>query len=155
MIRNNTNLRENINFAPLMSANIRNVELVSDIISEIVDYVIRISPALKGIARMLREGKTSEANLDFTTILEGIDWIAQLISVSKDRYGRDFTLLKCSNLTVQELEEELLNILTELIPAQIRKDWGLMADLVEFELYRNINSWGTVFPQLLELEEKI
>ncbi|MBN1115340.1 MAG: hypothetical protein JXA66_08370, partial [Oligoflexia bacterium] len=132
MIRNQELLSKNkIDLKPLIDGPERNVKLVEGLTTDVVTYIGKVVIALKDIGSKLRAGDIAKSSEMFTDVLEGIDWIAQLVMIIKDRYGENFSRLACNGSTAAELENDLLNILTELIPVHIRKDWTMMADLLE------------------------
>lgn len=151
----NSNLRNNGNTLPItkLIEKTGNRDLVTEIITETTAYINRLVPALKDISLDLRNGDITKATGVFTSAIEGLDWLAQLLAILKERYGKKFTELSCNNIKVQALEEDLLNILTEIIPAQVNKNWGLMADLIEHELVYNLNLWATVLHNVIQLEQ--
>jgi hypothetical protein len=132
----------------------REVELVRSIVAQINEYIERVIPGLSAVAANLRARKLADANRDFNYIIDGIDWIAQLIAIFKERYGREFTELKSGNISTDELEKDLLDILTNVVAGHIRNDWTVTSALLEQELTRNLASWKIIFPQTLGLEEK-
>jgi hypothetical protein len=149
------NLRGNENVAPVISLldGKNNKDLVRNIIVETNAYLTKLIPALRDISTGLRSGEVAKATGLFTSAIEGLDWLAQLIAILKERYGARFTNLSCNNMKVDALEEDMLNILTEIIPAQVNKNWTLMADLLEHELVHNLNLWATVLPNVIQLEQ--
>jgi len=130
----------------------KELELIKSIVNEINEYINRVIPGLSGVATQLRENHVAQASQSFTEIIDGIDWIAQLIAIFKERYGANFMSLKATNISAEELERDLLDILTSIVASHIRNDWRKAADFIERELVINLDYWRRIFPQVINLE---
>ena len=60
--------------------------------------------------------------------------------------------LKATNISAEELERDLLDILTSIVASHIRNDWRKAADFIERELVINLDYWRRIFPQVINLE---
>jgi hypothetical protein len=152
--KENTTARR-IDLSPLLNNRKSDNEnrLVKSIIEQINEYIEKVIPGLSVVATCLREKDLAAANQNFTGIIEGMDWIAQLIAIFKERYGQRFTELRAQNLDAAELERDLLDVLTNVVSAHIRGEWTSAADTIEKELATNLKSWRLIFPQVVNLEE--
>jgi hypothetical protein len=153
MLENKTNIDKSSE--KIVNLNeLKNKELIRETTNDAIEYIKKLIPSLKNISKQLRAGEVANANKSFTYCIEGIDWIAQLISIFKTKYGLHFQALKSSQQSASELEADLLNTLTEIMPAQIKSDWVLMADLIEHELVHNLQAWISIIPQVVSFEKE-
>lgn len=101
-------------------------------------------------ATAFRAGGERKALGLYIEFLNGFDSLAQLLDCTGRALSIDFAATPFGAATVTRFVEDLNTLLSETMKAQERKDWVLLADLLEYELAPHLESWQKVFVLLGE-----
>lgn len=101
-------------------------------------------------AAVFRSGGERRALGQYIEFLSGFDSLVQALDCTGRALGVDFAATPFGGTTMTRFVEDLNALLSETMKAQERKDWVLLADLLEYELAPHLESWQKVFALLGE-----
>lgn len=105
-------------------------ELARGALQEAQTYLGRLKVSMVDAAESFRTGNVDSANAKLQQLMEGIKMLAAL--------ARGIELsLSCSQdgaSAVERTLEQMRPALEELIAAQVKRDWTLVADILEYEI---------------------
>jgi len=114
-------------------------ELMDQALQETCQYSHQLAEACSKISESLREGKEDEGLQTLSQLLEGIGWISQALHMTYPAQ-----LEKKLSIDLAELP----GTLDPLVSALGNKDYGLIGDILTFEVQPLLNKWTN------ELSEK-
>jgi hypothetical protein len=114
-------------------------ELSLGALQEAETYVGKLKLSMVDVAESFRIGDADPANQKLQQVLEGIKMLAALargIELSLDS-------LQSRTSSVERTLEQMRPALEELINAQLKRDWTLVADILEYELLAHFSRFET------------
>ncbi|WP_298271196.1 hypothetical protein [Geobacter sp.] len=99
-------------------------------------------------AAAFRAGSERKALGDYIELLGGFDPLVQTLDCVGRALGVDFNATAVGDTTLARFVEDLNALLSEAMKAQERKDWVLLADLIEYEIAPHLATWQQVFAAL-------
>ncbi|WP_052263248.1 hypothetical protein [Geobacter pickeringii] len=99
-------------------------------------------------AAAFRAGGERRALGHYIELLGGFDLLVKTLDGAGRALGVDFAATVVGDTTLARFVEDLNALLTESMKAQERKDWVLLADLLEYELAPHLEAWQQVFAAL-------
>ena len=99
------------------------------------DYLARMINAIPDIIKAYRIGELNKASSDMILLSEGLQWLNEVLNLTKDFH-------KIDNIEVKE-------IYFEFIEALENDDSVLLADLLEYELLPKIQHWENLLNEIL------
>ena len=123
-------------------------ELVAGSMKGFEDYLGRLVPGLKGIAKMLRGGDIESGMKLYRDVIDGLKVLSELLSAMRRSLEVDESALTACGKNLEELLGELQETLQELVEAQSQGDYERIADAVEFELGSRLKLWQEALPEL-------
>lgn len=137
---------EETRFQETPVSEIESLNILSQTIQELLDqslegcaaYLERLLKAFEECARLFRTDDIQFAHSFHRACIEGSDYFVQLITHFKTVYQTHRGPLTPS---WDELEMSLLQCLTRILDAYEKKDYILVADLLEYDLIDIFNGW--------------
>ena len=111
-------------------------DLMANNLSNAKEYLEKLIPGFQKAADLFRMGNEQEAHKFYLQILDGIDWISQVVqtvvnSRNKELEGQD----------LKDRQERLTGLMTQMLEANQNQDWVLLADLLEYEMIPFYENW--------------
>ena len=111
-------------------------DLMANNLSNAKEYLEKLIPGFQKAADLFRMGNEQEAHKFYLQILDGIDWISQVVqtvvnSRNKELEGQD----------LKDRQERLTCLMTQMLEANQNQDWVLLADLLEYEMIPFYENW--------------
>ena len=111
-------------------------DLMANNLSNAKEYLEKLIPGFQKAADLFRMGNEQEAHKFYLQILDGIDWISQVVqtvvnSRNKELEGQD----------LKDRQEKLTGFMAQMLEANQNQDWVLLADLLEYEMIPFYENW--------------
>ena len=111
-------------------------------------YLEKLIPGiLKGAELFQREDEV-EANKFFINIIDGMDWLSQVLDGVFKTMQIDPESIEFQGKTLAERQILLVNLTKQILEANGAKDWVLTADLLEYEIAPFYQEWSQWLPEL-------
>ena len=134
---------------------IKTLEIEVSTLSDVVDknienadaYLIRLIPGIERSVELFRMGNEQEANQFFINIIDGIDWLSQVLDMilAAKAISPDTVF---DGKSIQDRRASLVDFTQQMVDANKNKDWILLADLLEYEILPYYQEWLDLLPQL-------
>ena len=126
------------------------ISTLSDIINKNIEnadaYLIRLIPGIEKSVELFRMGNEQEANKFFINIIDGIDWLSQVLDmILKAKTISPDTVF--DGKTIQDRRASLVDLTQQMVEANKNQDWVLLADLLEYEILPYYQEWSNLLPQ--------
>ncbi|WP_298438413.1 hypothetical protein [Geobacter sp.] len=95
-----------------------------------------------------RAGSERKALGHYIELLGGFDPLVQTLDCVGRALGVDFNATAVGDTTLARFVEDLNALLSEAMKVQERKDWVLLADLLEYEIAPHLTTWQQVLTVL-------
>ena len=136
---------------PLSEIKILGIEIstLADIINKNIDnadaYLIRLIPGIEKSVELFRMGNEQEANKFFINIIDGIDWLSQVLDMilAAKAISPD-TIFE--GKSIQDRRTSLVGFTQQMVDANKNQDWVLLADLLEYEILPYYQEWSDLLP---------
>ena len=118
-------------------------DLMANNLSNAKEYLEKLIPGFQKAADLFRMGNEQEAHKFYLQILDGIDWISQVVqtvvnSRNKELEGQD----------LKDRQERLTGLMTQMLEANQNQDWVLLADLLEYEMIPFYEGWQEMLSRI-------
>ena len=134
---------------------IKTLEIEVSTLSDVVDknienadaYLIRLIPGIEKSVELFRMGNEQEANQFFINIIDGIDWLSQVLDMilAAKAISPDTVF---DGKSIQDRRASLVDFTQQMVDANKNKDWILLADVLEYEILPYYQEWLDLLPQL-------
>lgn len=124
--------------------------LIRDVLNDSLTHAAEMHRHALETAAAFRSGGERRALGHYIDFLNGFDSLVQALDCTGRALGIDFAATPFGAATVTRFVEDLNALLSETMKAQERKDWVLLADLLEYELAPHLESWQKLFALLGE-----
>ena len=127
------------------------VSTLSDVIDKNIEnadaYLIRLIPGIEKSVELFRTGNEQEANQFFINIIDGIDWLSQVLDMilAAKAISPDSVF---DGKSIQDRRASLVDFTQQMVDANKNKDWILLADVLEYEILPYYQEWLDLLPQL-------
>jgi len=111
----------------------------------IVDSLIN---ALPKIVELFRLGDETEANEHYLHFLESMQLLMNMIGYSKQALEINFHHEYGNQGSIEQKMERFSEVMSELLRIQEQNDWIYLADILEYELSRELNDLKTTLHQI-------
>ena len=126
------------------------ISTLSDIVNKNIEnadaYLIRLIPGIEKSVELLRMGNEQEANKFFINIIDGIDWLSQvldmILAAKAISPGTVF-----DGKSIQDRRTSLVDFTQQMVDANKNQDWVLLADLLEYEILPYYQEWSNLLPR--------
>lgn len=124
--------------------------LIRDALGDSMAHAVEMHRHALETAAAFRSGGERRALGHYIDFLNGFDTLIQALDCTGRALGVDFAATPFGATTITRFVEDLNTLLSETMKAQERKDWVLLADLLEYELAPHLESWQQLFALLGE-----
>ena len=128
--------------------NISQAGMVADVLQDCCCYLDDLGRFLSATSSQFRIGDGVAANGSLAELVSGLGLLLQTIDAVSASLGPDFATSLPGNESLERLMSGLNAVLNEIVHAQERKDWVLIADLLEYELAPHLENWKGIFTAL-------
>ena len=125
------------------------ISTLSDIINKNIEnadaYLIRLIPGIEKSVELFRIGNEQEANKFFINIIDGIDWLSQVLDMilTAKAISPDTVF---DGKSIQDRRASLVGLTQQMVDANKNQDWVLLADLLEYEILPYYQEWSDLLP---------
>ena len=125
------------------------ISTLSDIINKNIEnadaYLIRLIPGIEKSVELFRMGNEQEANKFFINIIDGIDWLSQVLDMilTAKAISPDTVF---DGKSIQDRQASLVDLTQQMVDANKNQDWVLLADLLEYEILPYYQEWSNLLP---------
>ena len=125
------------------------ISTLSDIINKNIEnadaYLIRLIPGIEKSVELFRMGNEQEANKFFINIIDGIDWLSQVLDMilTAKAIPPDTVF---DGKSIQDRRASLVGLTQQMVDANKNQDWVLLADLLEYEILPYYQEWSNLLP---------
>ena len=125
------------------------ISTLSDIINKNIEnadaYLIRLIPGIEKSVELFRMGNEQEANKFFINIIDGIDWLSQVLDMilTAKAISPDTVF---DGKSIQDRQASLVDLTQQMVDANKNQDWVLLADLLEYEILPYYQEWSNILP---------
>jgi len=122
--------------------------LIHEVLTDGMAHAVEMQRHAFETAALFRSGGERRALGQYIDFLNGFDSLVQALDYVGRVLGIDFATTSLGEKSITRFVEDLSALLSETMKAQERKDWVLLADLLEYELAPHLESWHQVFTVL-------
>ena len=125
------------------------ISTLSDIINKNIEnadaYLIRLIPGIEKSVELFRMGNEQEANKFFINIIDGIDWLSQVLDMilTAKAISPDTVF---DGKSIRDRRASLVDLTQQMVDANKNQDWVLLADLLEYEILPYYQEWSNLLP---------
>ena len=125
------------------------ISTLSDIINKNIEnadaYLIRLIPGIEKSVELFRMGNEQEANKFFINIIDGIDWLSQVLDMilTAKAISPDTVF---DGKSIKDRRASLVDLTQQMVDANKNQDWVLLADLLEYEILPYYQEWSNLLP---------
>ena len=125
-------------------------EIARHSIVEALTYLDRIEAATPSLAESLRISPGAESFKNLRQLSEGFYWLNLLLDKLKTSFRVNLNDVIIREAPAQEYCQKFIAILKQLIESQEKRDFVLIADLLEYEILPLVPVWKEMFSILLK-----
>lgn len=122
--------------------------LIADVLTDGTAHAAEMQRHALETATAFRAGGERKALGHYIDLLGGFDLLVKTLDGAGRALGVDFQATAVGDTTLARFVEDLNALLSEAMKAQERKDWVLLADLLEYELAPHLDAWQRLFAAL-------
>ena len=126
-------------------------EVVGKNLDNAEDYLRKLIPGITRASELFRLENEQEATKFFLSIIDGIDWLTQVLDGILKVLDLDPAAMLIDGKTVKERQSHLIRLTSQLLEANQNRDWILVADLLEYEIAPYYEEWGCVLERLRQI----
>ena len=122
---------------------------LSDIVDKNIEnadaYLMKLIPGIEKSVELFRMGNEQEANKFFINIIDGIDWLSQVLDMilAAKAISPDTVF---DGKSIQDRQASLVDFTQQMVDANKNQDWVLLADLLEYEILPYYQEWSNLLP---------
>jgi len=126
------------------------ISTLPDIINKNIEnadaYLTRLIPGIEKSVELFRVGNEQEANKFFVNIIDGIDWLSQVLDMilAAKAISPDTVF---DGKSIQDRRASLVDLTQQMVGANKNQDWVLLADLLEYEILPYYQEWSNLLPR--------
>ena len=98
--------------------------------------------------------KPQEANKHYLQCVEGLTWFQEVVDNISKLLNQEFEKLDIGSKSFGELQNQILSITKEISDSQTKKDWVMLADILEYELNPYLEEWQSILPLFVRAVQK-
>ena len=123
---------------------------LSDIVDKNIEnadaYLMKLIPGIEKSVELFRMGNEQEANKFFINIIDGIDWLSQVLDMilAAKAISPDTVF---DGKSIQDRRASLVDFTQQMVDANKNQDWVLLADLLEYEILPYYQEWSNLLPR--------
>ncbi len=143
-----SNVNQNMRLSEIETLEIE-VTNLSDIVDKNIEnadaYLIKLIPGIEKSVELFRMGNEQEANQFFINIIDGVDWLSQVLDMILEAKAISPDAV-FDGKSIQERRVDLITFTQQMVDANKNKDWVLLADLLEYEILPYYREWSNLIP---------
>ena len=143
-----SNVNRNMRLSEIETLEIE-VTNLSDIVDKNIEnadaYLIKLIPGIEKSVELFRMGNEQEANQFFINIIDGVDWLSQVLDMILEAKAISPDTV-FDGKSIQERRDNLITFTHQMVDANKNKDWVLLADLLEYEILPYYQEWSNLIP---------
>lgn len=143
-----SNVNRNMRLSEIETLEIE-VTNLSDIVDKNIEnadaYLIKLIPGIEKSVELFRMGNEQEANQFFINIIDGVDWLSQVLDMILEAKAISPDAV-FDGKSIQERRDNLITFTQQMVDANKNKDWVLLADLLEYEILPYYQEWSNLIP---------
>jgi hypothetical protein len=143
-----SNVNRNMRLSEIETLEIE-VTNLSDIVDKNIEnadaYLIKLIPGIEKSIELFRMGNEQEANQFFINIIDGVDWLSQVLDMILEAKAISPSAV-FDGKSIQERRDNLITFTQQMVDANKNKDWVLLADLLEYEILPYYQEWYNLLP---------
>ena len=116
-----------------------------------LEALIQAAPA---VAEMLRAGETQQANEKYLHLLNTLQLFLQMVEKSSNVLGVDVDGSRLEEVSSRRSFDRLSNLIGQLLESQDQEDWLTLADILEYDLSPELESWQKLLPLIAQETSK-
>ena len=129
-------------------------EIALNNINNAMEYLDKLITAVNKVSNLFRTKSAEEANKSYLQCIEGLTWFHEVVGNINNIYKKDLDKLDFGSKSNEDLQEQLLSITKEISNSQSKKDWVMLADLLEYELIPCLKEWESLLPLFVQAVQK-
>ena len=143
-----SNVNRNMRLSEIETLEVE-VTSLSDIVDKNIEnadaYLIRLIPGIEKSVELFRMGNEQEANQFFINIIDGVDWLSQVLDMilAAKAISPDTVF---GGKSIQDRRTSLVGFTQQMVDANKNQDWVLLADLLEYEILPYYQEWSELLP---------
>jgi hypothetical protein len=143
-----SNVNRNMRLSEIETLEIE-VTNLSDIVDKNIEnadaYLKKLIPGIEKSVELFRMGNEQEANQFFINIIDGVDWLSQVLDMILEAKAISPDAV-FDGKSIQERRDNLITFTQQMVDANKNKDWVLLADLLEYEILPYYQEWSNLIP---------
>ena len=147
-----SNVNRNMRLSEIETLEVE-VTSLSDIVDKNIEnadaYLIRLIPGIEKSVELFRMGNEQEANQFFINIIDGVDWLSQVLDMILEAKAVSPDAV-FDGKSIQQRRDNLIAFTQQMVDANKNKDWVLLADLLEYEILPYYQEWSNLIPYFRE-----
>jgi hypothetical protein len=120
------------------------LEHVAEVLNDGRNFLAELNLFLLSNAGLFRRGQEFQAKESFVQSVEGLEFFVAFIDQMASISRLDLAVTTYEGKSIREAFNDLNQIFMEIIAAQEKSDWVLLADLVEYELAPQLQRWDGI-----------
>lgn len=125
-------------------------ELILAVLDDGISHAAELERFTLTTAGLFRAGRERAALDHYIDLLGSLDMLVRALAETGRGLEVDFSNTSIGGVTLERFVDQLNGLLRETMAAQQRRDWVLIADLLEYELKPHLDQWKGVFAILRE-----
>ncbi len=121
-------------------------EITLNNINNAMDYLDKLIPGVNKASELFRTKNAEEANKFYVGCIDGLAWLQEVIDNVKIVLREELEKLDLGSSSIEDYQKQLLSLTKEINDTQSKKDWVMLADLLEYELSPYLEEWKSIFP---------
>ena len=143
-----SNVNRNMRLSEIETLEVE-VTSLSDIVDKNIEnadaYLMKLIPGIEKSVELFRMGNEQEANQFFINIIDGVDWLSQVLDMILEAKAISPDAV-FDGKSIQERRDNLITFTQQMVDANKNKDWVLLADLLEYEILPYYQEWSNLIP---------
>jgi hypothetical protein len=120
-------------------------EIAVDSIAESLAYLDRIERLTPSLAESFQISPGPEAYENLRRFYQGFYWLNLLLEKLQAKFGINLEDIRIKGVPVREYLQKFVSVLKQLIESQEQRDFVLISDLLQYEIYPLIPVWKEMF----------
>lgn len=130
------------------------LDIINKNIENTQNYLEKLIHGIEKAAELFQLGDEHEANKFFVNVVDGIEWVSQTLNEILKALKADPNMVHFKAKSVQERQNKLVGVTSQILEAQKIKDWILVADLLQYELIPYYKEWLEIMPELKKMAQE-
>ncbi len=123
-------------------------EIAQDSIKEAGLYLERVESLTPSLAISFREGPAPASFEDLKQLYDGFYWMSLLLDRLEAVFGINLDQTRVDGILLRDHHQRFISVLKQLVAAQEQEDFGLIADLLDFEVLPMVPVWKSLFANI-------